>query len=211
MRIVLAIEEELLRDALAALLASLGAYHVAGRCGDGAEALQMIQQLRPDAAVLDQYLPTLHTMELLAKLQPLDLGAKLIVLAARKDRKAVLEALRCGASGLVLRSGPARHLQEAIDQTRTGGVYISPLLSLDKIFVPTNAAQPDPLASLSTREYQVFSMLVDGCRAKEIAARLDLSPKTVDTYRSSLMKKLDIHDVAGLVKFAVRRNLTTTA
>ena len=130
-----------------------------------------------------------------------------MVIASRQDR-GILEVLRCGANGMVLRSGPAKHLFDAIGQTTNGGVYITPLLDLEKIFVPLKAgASEDPMSLLSTREFQVFSMLVDGVRAKEIAARLDLSPKTVDTYRSSLMKKLDIHDVAGLVKFALRKNL----
>jgi DNA-binding NarL/FixJ family response regulator len=82
---------------------------------------------------------------------------------------------------------------------------------LDKIFSPGQRSIPDdPLEALSAREYQVFTLLVEGTRAKEIAARLDLSPKTVDTYRASLMRKLDIHDVASLVKFAIQRDLTST-
>jgi DNA-binding NarL/FixJ family response regulator len=83
---------------------------------------------------------------------------------------------------------------------------------LNKIFGPGQKAAPDdPLEMLSAREYQVFSLLVEGIRAKEIAARLELSPKTVDTYRASLMRKLDIHDVAGLVKFAIQRDLTSVS
>jgi DNA-binding NarL/FixJ family response regulator len=102
-------------------------------------------------------------------------------------------------------------LLEAFEQVLDGGIYVSPQLELNKIFGPgqKNSAD-DPLEMLSAREYQVFTLLVDGIRAKEIAARLELSPKTVDTYRASLMRKLDIHDVAGLVKFAIHRDLTTT-
>jgi DNA-binding NarL/FixJ family response regulator len=98
---------------------------------------------------------------------------------------------------------------EAFEQTAQGGVYVSPMLELDKIFAQSKSRKPDdPMDLLSAREYQVFSLLVEGLRAKEVAARLDLSPKTVDTYRASLMRKLDIHDLAGLVKFAVQRGLT---
>ena len=107
--------------------------------------------------------------------------------------------------------GPRIILLEAFEQILDGGIYVSPSLELDKIFSPGQKAVPDdPLEALSAREYQVFSLLVEGTRAKEIAARLDLSPKTVDTYRASLMRKLDIHDVAGLVKFAIQRDLTST-
>ena len=114
-----------------------------------------------------------------------------------------------GANAYVLKSGPVRHLLDALDRVRHGGVYISPDLELGKIFVASdNLETEDPLRLLSTREYQVFSMLVDGLRPKEIAARLALSPKTVDTHRANLMKKLEVQDIAALVKFAVRRNLT---
>ncbi|MBK5290116.1 MAG: response regulator transcription factor [Acidobacteriia bacterium] len=206
--VVLAMGEDLVREAFAALLETSGLYMVTGQCSDGFAALQMVQALRPAAAVVDLDLPKLHTMEFLSKLQALRLGVRTVVVSSRQDRKTILEVLRCGANGLVLRSGPAKHLFDAIDQTRRGGIYITPLLDLEKIFVPLKAGvNEDPMSRLSTREFQVFSMLIEGVRAKEIAARLDLSPKTVDTYRSSLMKKLDIHDVAGLVKFALRKKL----
>ncbi|MBM3813210.1 MAG: response regulator transcription factor [Acidimicrobiia bacterium] len=209
--LVLAVEEQLIRDALASLLDG-GGYEIVGACGDGLEALRMVQRLRPQAAVFDLDLPKLHTMEVLAKLQSLYLGVRMLVISGHRDRKTVLEVLRCGASGVVLRSGPAQHLFEALSQILRGGIYITPLLNLEKIFVTAGiGGESDPLSRLSTREYQVFSMLVEGVRPKEIAARLDLSPKTVDTYRASLMKKLNIHDVPGLVKFAMRRSLTSSA
>ena len=109
----------------------------------------------------------------------------------------------------MLKTGTSTQLLEAFEQILTGGIYVSPELHLDKIFAAASrrAETEDPLESLSSREYQVFSLLIDGIRAKEIAARLDLSPKTVDTYRASLMRKLDIHDVAGLVKFAIQREI----
>jgi len=210
--LVVAFEETLLREALAELVSWRGRHEVIGTCGDGLAALQMIQALRPDAAVVDLDLPILHTMELLSKLQSLELGVRMIVITADRDRKSILEVLRCGAHGIVMRGGPASHLFDAIEHTRNGGIYITPLLSLDKVFVSRKVGkETDPLTRLSTREYQVFSMLVNGMRAKEIAARLDLSPKTIDTYRSSMMKKLDIHDVAGLVKLSMQRNISATA
>jgi DNA-binding NarL/FixJ family response regulator len=93
-----------------------------------------------------------------------------------------------------------------------GGVYVTPLLEMDRIFSWDNGhSSEDPLRILSAREYQVFLLLVEGVRAKEIAARLALSPKTIDTYRASLMRKLEIFDLAGLVKFALNRGLTTAA
>ena len=114
------------------------------------------------------------------------------------------------------RRAPLRHAHitrmapKRAEQILDGGIYVSPQLELNKIFGPGQKSAPDdPLEMLSAREYQVFTLLVEGIRAKEIAARLELSPKTVDTYRASLMRKLDIHDVAGLVKFAIQKDLTS--
>jgi DNA-binding NarL/FixJ family response regulator len=171
----------------------------------------LIESQRPDIAVLDMNLPDMFTLEIVRRVKEAKLSTKIVVLSTRRDRKTVVEALRSGVSAFLLKSGPSHQLLEAFDQILEGGVYVSPLLELNKIFSPgQKSALEDPLESLSTREYQVFSLLVEGVRAKEIAARLELSPKTVDTYRASLMRKLDIHDVAGLVKFAIQRDLTSS-
>jgi DNA-binding NarL/FixJ family response regulator len=123
-----------------------------------------------------------------------------------------LEALRAGADAYLLKDGPSRHLLDAISFVRDGGVYVSPLLRGIGFFARTQSTPAeDPLASLSPRETEVFSYLVNGLRAKDIADLLEISPKTVDTYRASLMRKLNVHDLVGLVKFAIERNLTSTS
>jgi len=208
--VVIAEELALVREGIAALCEAAGEWRVVGQCQDGAAALDLVLAIRPDVAVLDLNLPKLFTLEVMRKLRQSASPSKLVILSVRRDRKTVLEVLRAGASAYVLKSGPSRHLLEAFRQIRDGGIYVSPLLEVDKIFGPRpKTAAADPIELLSAREYQVFVMLIEGVRPKEIAARLDLSPKTVDTYRASLMRKLDIHDVAGLVKFAITRNLTT--
>jgi DNA-binding NarL/FixJ family response regulator len=149
-------------------------------------------------------------MEIVRRVRESGSKTKILVLSTRKDRKTVVEALRCGVSGFILKSAPSSQLLEAFEQILDGSIYVSPQLELNKIFTSNSKSQTeDPLDSLSAREHQVFSLLVEGVRAKEIAARLELSPKTLDTYRASLMRKLDIHDVAGLVKFAIHRDLTS--
>lgn len=209
--ILLADEFTLVREGLAALCEAQPQYRVVGQCSDGAAALRMIESLPPDIAVLDLALPDLFTFEVVRRIRDASLPTKIVVLSTRRDRKTVVEALRCGVSAFLLKSGPSLQLLEAFDQVLAGGIYVSPELELNKIFTPgQRSAVEDPLQSLSSREYQVFSLLCDGVRAKEIAARLSLSPKTVDTYRASLMRKLDIHDVAGLVKFAIQRDLTSS-
>src|SRR5258706_5208401 len=208
--VLIAEELTLVREGLAALCESQARFRVVGQCSEGATAVRMIEADRPHIAVLDLNLPDLFTLEVVRRVKEANLPTKMVVLSTRRDRKTVVEALRCGVSAFLLKSGPSTQLLEAFDQILDGGIYVSPQLELNKIFSPGSKSAPDdPLESLSAREYQVFSLLVEGVRAKEIAARLQLSPKTVDTYRASLMRKLDIHDVAALVKFAIQRDLTS--
>jgi DNA-binding NarL/FixJ family response regulator len=208
--IVLADELTLVREGLAALCDAQTHLRVVAQCALGSVALRLIEEQRPDIAVLDLNLPDLFTLEVVRRVKAAGLATKIVVLSVRRDRKTVVEALRCGVGAFLLKSAPSNQLLEAFEQILDGGIYVSPELELNKIFCPgQKSSADDPLQALSAREHQVFSLLCDGVRAKEIAARLSLSPKTVDTYRASLMRKLDIHDVAGLVKFAIQRDLTS--
>ena len=201
-----------MREALGAFCVAQGGYRVSALAADGDEALERVRLHRPELAIASLDLPRLHTLELISQCFSAGLATRFVVLADRYDRKTVLESLRAGAKGFLLRSGTARNFFEALEQVRLGGVYLAPQVGANRLFVaPGLESAQDPIGHLSSREYQVFTMLVDGVRAKEIAARLELSPKTVDTYRASLMRKLDIHDVAGLVKFAVRCNLVASS
>jgi DNA-binding NarL/FixJ family response regulator len=196
---------------LAALCQQQPQYRVVAQCSDGATALRLIESSKPDIAVLDLNLPDLFTLEIVRRLRLARAQTRIVVLSARKDRKTVVEALRSGVNAFLLKSGPAHQFMEALEQTLDGSVYISASPDLDKIFSPRQTATTeDPFAALSPREFQVFTLLVEGTRAKEIGGRLGLSPKTIDTYRVNLMRKLDIHDVAGLVKFAIQRDLTSS-
>jgi len=135
-----------------------------------------------------------------------------MILSISRDETTVMEALRAGADAYLLKDGPSRHLLDAVNFVRDGGVYVSPLLRGAGLFAkPERPVPEDPLAALSPREMEVFSYLVNGLRAKDIAELLEISPKTVDTYRAGLMRKLNVHDLVGLVKFAIERNLTSTS
>ena len=207
--IVIADEFALVRDGLIAICEASLPCRIVGQCDNGEAARDLIGSLQPDVALLDLNLPGLFSLEVVRFLWDTGVPTRHLVLSNVNDRNIVLETLRSGARGFLLKSGPSRHLIEAIRQVVAGGVYVSPGLSLAEIFVPArHSVSPDRMDLLSAREQQVFSLLVEGIRPKEIANRLTLSPKTVDTYRASLMRKLDIHDVAGLVKFAIQRNLT---
>jgi DNA-binding NarL/FixJ family response regulator len=208
--ILLADDLTLVREGLAALCLAEPDLRVVGQCSEGVEALKLIEANRPDLAVLDLNLPDLHTLELVRRVREANLPTRIVVLSTKRDRKTVVEALRCGVNGFLLKSAPWTQLMEALDQVLDGGIYISPEIEWNKILSSSgNGEMEDPLESLSAREHQVFSLLIEGLRNKEIASRLELSPKTVDTYRASLMRKLDIRDLAGLVKFAIRCDLTS--
>jgi DNA-binding NarL/FixJ family response regulator len=185
---------------------------VLGQCSDGPAAFQMISSLKPDFAILDLDMPSMTGAEVIRRLRATGCTAKLMILSISREESAVMEALRAGADAYLLKDGPARHLLDALSFVRDGGVYVSPLLRGAGLFTRADSHPPeDPLASLSPREMEVFSYLVNGLRAKDIAELLDISPKTVDTYRASLMRKLNLHDLVGLVKFAIERNLTSTS
>lgn len=209
--VLIADPQVLIREGIAALI-DAGPYDVIAQCEDGEEVVRLAIEKRPSIALIEMHLAKLYTLEAVRKLRQLELPTRIAILSNTGDRKTVIEALRCGAHAFFLKSASSHFLFEGFAQILAGGIYVTPQLELDKIFAPARSSATggvDAIETLSAREHQVFTMLVDGMRAKEIAGRLEVSPKTVDTYRASLMRKLDIHDVAGLVKFAIRRNLTS--
>jgi DNA-binding NarL/FixJ family response regulator len=184
---------------------------VLGQVSDGGAAVEMIASLQPDFAILDLHMPGVTGVEAIRRLRTAGSTVKLMILSISREEGTVMEALRAGADAYLLKDGPGRHLLDAISFVRDGGVYISPMLRGAGLFTKAKSLAEDPLAALSPREMEVFSYLVNGLRAKDIADLLEISPKTVDTYRASLMRKLNVHDLVGLVKFAIERNLTTTS
>jgi DNA-binding NarL/FixJ family response regulator len=210
--VVLADDHGIVREGFAALCAANG-MRVLGESSDGPAAYEMISELKPDFAILDLHMPGMTGIEVVRKLRGCGWTGKLMILSISREGATVMEAIRAGADAYLLKDGPSRHLLDAIGYVRDGGVYISPLLRGAGIFAggAEKEKNEDPLATLSPREAEVFTHLVNGLRAKDIAALLEISPKTVDTYRASLMRKLNVHDLVGLVKFAIERNLTSTA
>jgi DNA-binding NarL/FixJ family response regulator len=209
--VVLADDHAIVREGLAALCEASG-MRVVGQCSDGLSAVEMTLEKQPDFAILDLHMPGMSGVEVIRKLRSAGCPSKTMILSISREDRAVIEALRAGADAYLLKDGPVRHLLEAIGYVRDGGQYLSPLLTGAGLFTKAQAHAPDnPLAALSHREREVFSYLVRGVRAKDIAELLGISPKTVDTYRASLMRKLNLHDIVGLVKFAIERNLTPTS
>ena len=211
--LVIAGQPGLLRDGIASICSSSGRFHVAAATSSGQQAWKLLEQLRPDVLIVELHIPDLDSLEIARRLAgvipwPSAPPSRCVILSSRADRKTVLEVLRAGAQGFLLPSSSGEHLLDCLDRVLDGGIYVSPGVDLTELFPADRRAVPDdPLDRLSPREFQVFFLLVEGVRPKEIAARLGISPKTVDTYRVQLMRKLGIHDVPGLVKYAVQQRL----
>ncbi|MCL4402039.1 MAG: response regulator transcription factor [Acidobacteria bacterium] len=204
---MIADDHAIVREGIAALCAAQAGIEVAGQCADGHSAIDMILALRPDFAILDLNMPGLTGLEVVRRLRELHCATRLMILSISRDEATVAQALRAGADAYLLKDGPSRHLLDAIRFIQDGGVYVTPLLRGAGLFAAPAEAHADPLEALSQREHEVFRHLVEGMRPKDIARTLSISPKTVDTYRASLMRKLKVRDLVELVKFAIERNL----
>jgi DNA-binding NarL/FixJ family response regulator len=202
---VLADDHGIVREGIAAFCESRADLQVIGQASDGAEAVDLIVTLQPDFAVIDLNMPRLSGLEVIRRVRQAKSATKILVLSISRDENVIRDVFRSGANGYLLKDGPARHLFEAINYVLDGGQYLSPLIRRE---VFDNKSDKDnPLELLSKREQEVFSYLVEGIRPKDIAKLLEISPKTVDTYRANVMRKLEVDGIAGLVRFAIQRNL----
>jgi DNA-binding NarL/FixJ family response regulator len=206
--VLLADEHTLFMEGLTRICEETQRYRVVGHCRDGRSAIRMIRSAAPDIAILDLGLPKKYALVVVQEVRRAGSTLKIVILSMRRDRKTVLESLRSGANGYVLKSDSASCLVDALDRVLDGSIYVSPQFKLTNVFSTSEKAPPrKTYDQLSAREHQIFTLLVDGLRSKDIADQLALSPKTVSTYRSNLMNKLNIHDLPGLVKFAIRKKL----
>jgi len=207
--LVLADDHGIVREGVAAFCSSRPDLKILGQSSDGSEAIELILALKPDFAVLDLNMPKMSGLDVVRRVRQAKSETKLIVLSISRDENTIRELFRSGANGYLLKDGPARHLFDAINYIQDGGQYLTPLIRRESI--DNKREKKDPLALLSKREYEVFNFLVDGMRPKDIAKMLEISPKTVDTYRANIMRKLEVDGIAGLVRFAIQRNLQTTS
>ncbi len=204
-RVLLADDHALIRQGLKALLESQG-FQVVGEASDGQATLRSAEKTHPDVAILDISMPVLNGIDAARELKKSSPKTKIILLTQHDEDQYVTEALRAGAKGYVLKSQAAEDLVQAIREVCRGSVYLSPSISrsvvdayLSKTYVST-----DPL---SGRERQVLQLVGEGKSTKDIAIQLGISVKTAESHRARLMKKLDIHETASLVRYAIRRGL----
>jgi DNA-binding NarL/FixJ family response regulator len=205
--LILADSHGIVREGIAAFCAARADLRVIGQACNGVDAIEMILNLKPDFAVIDSNISGAGGLDVVRRLRAAKSPSKLLMLSTSRDAGMIREAFQAGADGYLLKEGPARHLFDAINYVQDGGQYLTPLIQRD-VF-DSNIEEKDPLALLSKREQEVFAFLVEGMRPKDIAKLLNISPKTVDTYRANVMRKLEVDGIAGLVRFAIQGNVKT--
>jgi two-component system response regulator NreC len=203
--IVLADDHPIVRQGLKLLLEREG-FEIVGEAADGLDAIELAKRLRPDIIVLDVVMPNLNGVACIGEIRKLAPQTKIVLLTMHAEEHQVLEALRAGAKGCVMKSQASEHLLHAIREVQNGGVYLSPSVSgaMVHAYVEKNGFPYDPL---SNRERQVLQLVAEGKTTKEVAVILGVAVKTAESHRTRLMEKLDIHSVAGLVRYAVRHGV----
>jgi two-component system invasion response regulator UvrY len=215
--LVLADDHGIVLEGIASFCRARPEITVLGQCSDGEQALTLILAAQPDFAIVDLHMPKLSGLDLIRRVKLAKCPTRVIILSIERDEASIRELFRNGADGYVLKDGPASHLFDAIGLISAGKRYLTPLLRQDVLedcaagtmTSGEGIPPPDLISLLSKREYEVFSCLVDGMRPKDIARLLEISPKTVDTYRANIMRKLELDGIAGLVRFAIQRNIAS--
>lgn len=204
-RVLLADDHALVRQGLMAFLERQG-FQVVSEASDGDEATRHAKDTQPDIAVLDISMPILNGVDAAREIRKTSPKTKIIILTKHDEDQYVTEALRAGVKGYVLKSQVANDLIHAIQEVCRGSIYLSP--SISRAVVDAYLSKTDmPADTLSARERQVLQLVSEGKSTKEVASQLGVSVKTAESHRARLMRKLDIHETASLVRYAIRRGL----
>ena len=210
-RVFLADDHAIVRDGLRAVLQGQPDITVVGDAADGRETVRQVAQLRPDVVVMDIAMPELNGIDAARQIREADQSTEIVILSMYSTSEHIFRALQAGARGYLLKESAGVEVVNAVRAVHSGQRYLSQKIS-DKLvdeYVRQREAvgAQSPLALLSPREREVLQLVVEGKSSAEIADILFLSPKTVETYRSRLMRKLDISDLPSLVKFAIQQGL----
>ena len=213
-RILLADDHALVRAGIRALVQRVSGLTVVGEADNGREALRLAKSLNPDVVLMDISMPELNGLDAIARMLQYDPKIAVIVLSMHESREHVTRALQAGACGYVLKNAAVDELEKAIRAVARGQKYLTPAVS-EQLMVSVTAPRSDapgiynPAESLTQRQREILQLIAEGRSSREIATLLTISVKTVETHRSLLMERLNLHDVAGLVRYAIRVGLVT--
>jgi DNA-binding NarL/FixJ family response regulator len=211
-RVVLADDHALVRAGIRALLEKLPGIKVVGEADNGREALELIKTSAPNLILLDISMSKLGGLEALPRIVKDFPAVKVLILSGHANEEYVLRALRCGAAGYMLKEAAAEELGLAIKAVAQNKTYLSPSVSRTVVesYLQRAAGEEGPIEHLTARQREVLQLIAEGKNTKEIAGMLDISVKTVEAHRLQLMARLDIHDVPGLVRYAIRSGLVSS-
>ena len=208
--IVLADDHHVVRQALRLLLAAEPDLQVVGEAGDGLEVARLVERLKPDVLVVDLMMPGLNGLEVTRQVRERCPDTRIVVLSMHANEAYVLEALRNGATGFILKDASAAEFLTGVRAVAAGRRYLSPPLSdraLDAYAQMAAASVQDPYELLTPREREVLHLEAEGLSTNEIAERLTISPRTAETHRENFMRKLGLHNRAELIRYAMKRGV----
>lgn len=205
-------DHPLIRAGVRALVLDLPGYAVVGEASDGAQLPELAEHLNPDIVLLDISMKDTSGLEALQQLRKVRPQSKVLILSMHTDPALIMQALESGAHGYLLKDTTATELAQALDALRNNERYLSPAIAhtvINQALTRVQKHQPEPAQThnLTARQLEILRLIVRGKSTREIANGLSLSIKTVETHRAQIMKRLQIHDVAGLVLFAVREQI----
>ena len=208
-RVLLADDHALVRAGIRALLEEMPGVEVVGEASTGREALALVRSESPTVVLMDIAMTDMGGLEALPRIINDFPSIKVIILSAHANEEYVIRALRCNASGYLLKDAATAELELAINSVAQGKTYLSPSISRAVIdsYLERVDGESSPLERLTSRQREILQMIAEGKNTREVASTLKISVKTVEVHRLQLMARLDIHDVPGLVRYAIRNHI----
>jgi DNA-binding NarL/FixJ family response regulator len=208
--IVLAEDHHIVRQGLKSMLAEVKSFRLLGEAGDGITAVELVVKHQPNVLVLDLMIPRLHGLEVVRRLSQEQSATRILVLSMNAEEPYVVEALRSGALGYVLKDCATSNLVEAIQTVARGKRYLSPALAeraVDALFQDRGKPGLDPYDTLTERERLVLQLAAEGQGNPDVAQKLFISPRTAESHRANLMRKLGLRSQTDLVRYAIRKKI----